>query len=101
MRMSQKPLVVHSLIKKVIKEENGMHTSAEALDVLDILVRSVLKVAIDSANTNGRKTVMKRDIEFIPQVNTLLNETRIERLEVKPPAPPVVNKTGLPPGLNN
>ena len=55
-------LVVTSKVKKFIKEESGCNTSAETVDVLSKAVEQLCKKGIESAQSDGRKTVMARDI---------------------------------------
>lgn len=55
-------LVVTSKVKKYIKEESGCNTSAETIDVLSKAVEQLCKKGVESAQADGRKTVMARDI---------------------------------------
>lgn len=55
-------LVVASKIKKYIKEKSQLSTSANTLEVLSNIVKSVCDKAIENAKADGRKTVMDRDI---------------------------------------
>lgn len=55
-------LVVASKIKKYVKDKSQMSTSANILEVLSNIVRSVCDKAIENAKADGRKTVMDRDI---------------------------------------
>jgi len=55
-------LVVASKIKKYIKDKSQMSTSANTLEVLSNIIRSVCDKAIENAKADGRKTVMDRDI---------------------------------------
>ncbi len=55
-------LVVTSKVKKFIKEKGGMNTSAETVDVLSKAIEQLCQKGIDSAKSDGRKTVMARDI---------------------------------------
>ena len=55
-------LVVASKIKKYIKEKSQMSTSAATMDVLSEIVKGVCDKAISNAQSDGRKTVMDRDI---------------------------------------
>ena len=54
-------LVVASKVKKYIKEEHGMNTSASALDALTESVKQSCDTAADTAQAAGRKTVMDKD----------------------------------------
>lgn len=53
--------VVISKIKKFIKDQSGMSTSASFLEKLNDEIVNSTKTAIDSAKNNSRKTVMGRD----------------------------------------
>lgn len=55
-------LVVTSKVKKLIKELGSMNTSAETIDVLSKAVERLCQKGIESAKSDGRKTVMARDI---------------------------------------
>ena len=55
-------LVVTSKVKKYIKENASMNTSAETIDMLSKAVEQLCKKGIESAKAEGRKTVMARDI---------------------------------------
>lgn len=55
-------LVVTSKVKKFIKDNSGCNTSAETVDVLSKAVEQLCKKGIESAQADGRKTVMARDI---------------------------------------
>jgi histone H3/H4 len=55
-------LVVTSKVKKFIKENGQMNTSAETIDVLSEAIQRLCKKGVDSAKADGRKTVMARDI---------------------------------------
>jgi histone H3/H4 len=55
-------LVVTSKVKKFIKEKGQMNTSAETIDVLSKAIELLCQKGIDSAKSDGRKTVMARDI---------------------------------------
>lgn len=57
-----KAFVVVSNIKKHIKEKAGMNTSQEVVDKLNDDIERLIERAIDSAKSDGRKTVMGRDI---------------------------------------
>lgn len=68
-------LVVISKIKKFIKEQSGMSTSASFIEKLNDEIAQATKTAIDSAKTNSRKTVMGRDYNLFieePNVDTVL-----------------------------
>lgn len=54
-------LVVASKLKKYIKSQSGMNTSASVLSTLSARIREMCNEAISSAQSDGRKTVMDRD----------------------------------------
>ncbi|MCI5052670.1 MAG: hypothetical protein MRY21_06000 [Simkaniaceae bacterium] len=56
-------LVVVSKVKKHIKDKAGMNTSGNAADALTRIVEEACERAIESAKSEGRKTVMDRDFE--------------------------------------
>ena len=56
-------LVVASKIKKYIKDKAGMNTSGNTMDALTQLVTRALDQAIENAKSDGRKTVMDRDLQ--------------------------------------
>lgn len=56
-------LVVVSKIKKMIKAEVGMSTSASSMDALSTIVHRECMKAAERAKQNGRKTIMDRDFE--------------------------------------
>jgi hypothetical protein len=56
-------LVVISKVKAYIKAKSGMNTSDGIVPVLSAHVRKLLDQAIESAKTDGRKTVLDRDIK--------------------------------------
>lgn len=58
-------LVVTSKIKKMIKETGGCNTSSETVEALSKVVEDLCKRGIENAKSDGRKTVMARDIEGI------------------------------------
>lgn len=55
-------LVVTSKVKKYIKENGGCNTSAETVDVLSQAVEKLCRKGFEAAKSEGRKTVMARDI---------------------------------------
>ncbi|MCC6931866.1 MAG: hypothetical protein IT292_01235 [Deltaproteobacteria bacterium] len=59
--LSSEILVVASKLKKHIKENAGMNTSASVMNVLSERVREMCNQAIENAKSDGRKTVMDRD----------------------------------------
>ena len=54
-------LVVASKVKKMIKDEAGLSTSAQAIQQLTIRVQTICLAAIENAKADKRKTVMDRD----------------------------------------
>ncbi|MBJ18411.1 MAG: hypothetical protein GY910_00965 [bacterium] len=54
-------LVVASKIKNYIKANGEMKTSAGVLDALSDRLRGMCDQAIESARSDGRKTVLDRD----------------------------------------
>ena len=56
-------LIVVSKLKSYIKAQSGMNTSDAIVPVLSDLVRRVCDQAIESARSDGRKTVLDRDIK--------------------------------------
>lgn len=59
---SKEVLIVASKLKKFIKEEAGLNTSSSVIEVLSNRVRKICLDAIQSAQSDGRKTVLDRDI---------------------------------------
>ena len=55
-------LVVTSKVKKYIKENGGCNTSAETVDILSKAVEKLCQKGVETAKSDGRKTVMARDI---------------------------------------
>ena len=53
--------VVASKIKAYIKDKGDMKTSANVLEVLSDRLRAMCDRAIESARSDGRKTVLDRD----------------------------------------
>jgi histone H3/H4 len=56
-------LVVASKVKKLIKDEAGLSTSAQAIDQLTIRIQTICQKAIENAQKDKRKTVMDRDFQ--------------------------------------
>lgn len=54
-------LVVASKVKKLVKEEAGLATSAQAIDQLTVRIQVICSKAIENAQKDKRKTVMDRD----------------------------------------
>jgi histone H3/H4 len=57
-------LVVTSKVKKFIKENGQMNTSADTIDKLSKAIEALCRKGIESAKADGRKTVMDRDIQI-------------------------------------
>jgi hypothetical protein len=55
-------LVVVSKLKSYIKAKSGMNTSDGIIEVLSDHLRRIADQAIESAKSDGRKTVLDRDI---------------------------------------
>lgn len=62
MSESNEVLVVASKVKAFIKENGDMKTSASVLSALSDRVRGMCQDAISNARSDGRKTVLDRDI---------------------------------------
>jgi histone H3/H4 len=54
-------LLVASKVKKMIKDESGLSTSAQAIEQLTIRIQTICLKAIENAKADKRKTVMDRD----------------------------------------
>lgn len=61
-RMAADTLVVTSKVKKYIKETGGCNTSSETIEALSKAVERLCQRGLESAKSDGRKTVMARDI---------------------------------------
>ena len=57
----EEALVVASKVKKLIKDEASLSTSAQAIDQLSVRVQAACNKAIENARSDKRKTVMDRD----------------------------------------
>ena len=55
-------LVVTSKIKKYIKDKSGLHASSKGVEQLSEAVKLLCKKGIEKAQSDGRKTVLARDI---------------------------------------
>jgi histone H3/H4 len=58
-------LVVVSKLKGYIKAKSGFSTSDEVMEALSVHLRRLADRAIESAEADGRKTVMKRDLRLL------------------------------------
>lgn len=56
-------LMVVSKVKQTIRQFEEMHTSSEVPEMLTDHCHQILKLAIQNAKNDGRKTVMGRDIK--------------------------------------
>lgn len=56
-------LIVVSKLKAYIKAKSGMNTSDAIVPALSDIVRDLCDRAIESARSDGRKTVLDRDIK--------------------------------------
>ena len=59
-------LIVVSKLKTYIKAKSGMNTSDGIVPVLSDLLREIADRAIESAKSDGRKTVLDRDVKPSP-----------------------------------
>ncbi len=59
---SNEVLVVASKVKAYIKEKGDMKTSSSVLSALSDRIRGMCEEAIENARSDGRKTVLDRDI---------------------------------------
>lgn len=59
----QEVLIVVSKLKAYIKAKSGMNTSDGIVPVLSDLIREMCDRAIESARSDGRKTVLDRDVK--------------------------------------
>lgn len=55
-------LVVISKVKEYIRSKSGMNTSDAIMPVLSDRLRGLLDEAVEKAKSDGRKTVMDRDV---------------------------------------
>ena len=60
--MASETLIVTSKVKKYIKEQGQCNTSGETIDALSKAVEKLCQRGIETAKSDGRKTVMARDI---------------------------------------
>ena len=59
---NEEVLIVVSKLKKYIKEKSGMNTASSVAEAVSARVRSLCDAAIEQAKSDGRKTVMDRDV---------------------------------------
>ena len=62
---SNEILVIASRLKEYIQKRSDYSTSSGVMDVLSHHLRSLCDRAIDQARSEGRKTVMDRDFDFL------------------------------------
>lgn len=60
-RAPREVLIVVSKLKSYVRERSGMNTSDSVMEVLSDKLRSLCDDAIESAQRDGRRTVMERD----------------------------------------
>jgi hypothetical protein len=61
----QEVLIVASRLKEYIQARSEFNTSASVMEVLSDHVRVITDRAIDNARSEGRKTVLDRDFDFL------------------------------------
>lgn len=64
-QISNEVLVIASRLKEYIAARSEFNTSASVMNVLSDHLRQICDQGIESARTEGRKTVMDRDFEFL------------------------------------
>ena len=55
-------LVITSRVKKLIKDEGDLNTSAKAMEQISKAVEILCRQGIQQAKADGRKTLLPRDI---------------------------------------
>ncbi len=65
---SQEVLVIASRLKDYIQNRSEFNTSQTVMDILSQHLRILCDRAIDNARSEGRKTVMDRDFQFLRQL---------------------------------
>ncbi len=55
-------LVVASKVKNYIKEKGSCNTAGSTMEALTVQVTRILDRAIENAKSDGRKTVMEKDV---------------------------------------
>ncbi len=66
--IAKEVLIVASRLKEYIQAKGDMNTSASVMDVLSDYVRILCDRGIEEARSQGRKTVMDRDFEFLKKL---------------------------------
>lgn len=64
-KLPQEILVIASRLKEYIQARADFNTSASVMDVLSEHLRRMCDEAVDHARSEGRKTVLDRDFEFL------------------------------------
>lgn len=64
-QLPRETLIIASRLKEYIQAKADYNTSASVMDVLSDYVRVLCDQAIDNARSDGRKTVMDRDFDFL------------------------------------
>lgn len=64
-QLPRETLIIASRLKEYIQARSEMNTSANVMDVLSDYVRIICDRAIENARSDGRKTVLDRDFEFL------------------------------------
>ncbi len=72
---SNEVLVVASKVKGYIKQSGEMKTSAGVLQVLSDRLRAMCDQAIESARSDGRKTVLERDFSYAASILVIHSES--------------------------
>jgi len=57
-------LVVVSKVKAFVKKKGDMNTSSSSISAVSKIVEAALEKAMESARSEGRKTVMDRDFDI-------------------------------------
>lgn len=61
-------LIIASRLKEYVSAKADYNTSASVMDVLSDYVRLITDRAIDNARSEGRKTVLDRDFDFLKKL---------------------------------
>ncbi len=64
-QVSREVLVIASRFKDYVQSVSEMNTSASVMDVLSDYLRVLAERGIQNARSDGRKTLMDRDFEFL------------------------------------
>lgn len=64
-KMPREILIIASRLKEYIQARSGYNTAASVMDMLSDYTRLLCDRAIDNARSDGRRTVMDRDFEFL------------------------------------